>query len=204
VDFVKLLLVRYFSETLGMRYVGESGGVVWFEEGLNRVAVLPYFAEVYEEAEVYKRVGELMGAAAAKVYLAVLPEASPFVDPRYFKNQGVGLVVVDPAKGPDSVEIKIFAKPRPAPVADLGRVAESLKASLAEHLDVQLKKLEASLYEKLRRYVDEKIEEMCRQLLAPARPEAAPKPPEAPPPAPPSSVADNEWVRILRSRRREG
>jgi hypothetical protein len=86
----------------------------------------------------------------------------------------------------------------------LGRFAESLKASLAEHLDVQLKKLEASLYEKLRRYVDEKIEEMRRQLLASARPEAAPKPPEAPPPAPPSSVADNEWVRILRSRRREG
>jgi len=204
VDFVKLLLVRYFSETLGMKYVGESGSIVWFEEGLNRVAVLPYFAEVYEEAEVYKRVGELMGVAAAKVYLAVLPEAAPFVDPRYFKNQGVGLVVVDPARGLDDVEIKIFAKPRPTPTADSGRLAESLRASLAEYLDAQLKKLEASLYEKLRRYVDEKIEEIRRQLPASAKPETAPKPPEAPPPAPPSSVADNEWVRILRSRRREG
>lgn len=203
-DFVKLLLVRYFSETLGMKYVGESGSIVWFEEGLNRVAVLPYFAEVYEEAEVYKRVGELMGVAAAKVYLAVLPEAAPFVDPRYFKNQGVGLVVVDPARGLDGVEIKIFAKPRPTPTADSGRLAESLRASLAEYLDAQLKKLEASLYEKLRRYVDEKIEEIRRQLPASAKPETAPKPPEAPPPAPPSSVADNEWVRILRSRRREG
>ena len=203
-DFVKLLLVRYFSETLGMRYVGESGNVVWFEEGLNRVAVLPYFAEVYEEAEVYKRVGELMGVAAAKVYLAVLPEAAPFVDPRYFKNQGVGLVVVDPARGLDGVEIKIFAKPRPTPTADSGRLAESLRASLAEYLDAQLKRLEASLYEKLRRYVDEKIEEIRRQLPASAKPETAPKPPETPPPAPPSSVADNEWVRILRSRRREG
>jgi len=204
VDFVKLLLVRYFSETLGMRYVGESGNVVWFEEGLNRVAVLPYFAEVYEEAEVYKRVGELMGVAAAKVYLAVLPEAAPFVDPRYFKNQGVGLVVVDPARGLDGVEIKIFARPRPTPTADSGRLAESLRASLAEYLDAQLKRLEASLYEKLRRYVDEKIEEIRRQLPASAKPETAPKPPETPPPAPPSSVADNEWVRILRSRRREG
>lgn len=203
-DFVKLLLVRYFSETLGMRYVGESGNVVWFEEGLNRVAVLPYFAEVYEEAEVYKRVGELMGVAAAKVYLAVLPEAAPFVDPRYFKNQGVGLVVVDPARGLDGVEIKIFARPRPTPTADSGRLAESLRASLAEYLDAQLKRLEASLYEKLRRYVDEKIEEIRRQLPASAKPETAPKPPETPPPAPPSSVADNEWVRILRSRRREG
>ena len=203
-DFVKLLLVRYFSETLGMKYVGESGSIVWFEEGLNRVAVLPYFAEVYEEAEVYKRVGELMGVAVAKVYLAVLPEAAPFVDPRYFKNQGVGLVVVDPARGLDGVEIKIFAKPRPTPTADSGRLAESLRASLAEYLDAQLKKLEASLYEKLRRYVDEKIEEIRRQLPASAKPETAPKPPEAPPPAPPSSVADNEWVRILRSRRREG
>jgi hypothetical protein len=204
VDFVKLLLVRYFSETLGMRYVGESGNVVWFEEGLNRVAVLPYFVEVYEEAEVYKRVGELMGVAAAKVYLAVLPEAAPFVDPRYFKNQGVGLVVVDPARGLDGVEIKIFARPRPTPTADSGRLAESLRASLAEYLDAQLKRLEASLYEKLRRYVDEKIEEIRRQLPASAKPETAPKPPETPPPAPPSSVADNEWVRILRSRRREG
>lgn len=203
-DFVKLLLVRYFSETLGMRYVGESGSVVWFEEGLNKVAVLPYLAEVYEEAELYKRVGELMGVAAAKVYLAVLPEATPFVDPRYFKNQGVGLVVVDPAKGLDGVETKIFAKPRPAPAADSSRLAESLKTSLAEYLDAQLRRLETSLYEKLRRYVDERIEEMRRQLPVSAKPETAPKSPEAPPPAPPSSVADNEWVRILRSRRREG
>jgi hypothetical protein len=201
VDFAKLLLARFFSETLGMRYVGDSGGVMWFEEGLNRVAVVAYFAEVYEEAELYKRVGELLATTAAKMYLAVLPEAAPFVDPKYFKAHGVGLVVVDPSKGPDGVEIKIYAKPRPAPSLST-RDIEPIKATLVEYLETQLKKMEASLYEKLRRYIDEKIEEVRRQLSAMPKQEAAIKSPE-PPPTTPSSVVDNEWVKILRSRKRE-
>lgn len=200
-DFAKLLLARFFSETLGMRYVGDSGGVMWFEEGLNRVAVVAYFAEVYEEAELYKRVGELLATTAAKMYLAVLPEAAPFVDPKYFKAHGVGLVVVDPSKGPDGVEIKIYAKPRPAPSLST-RDIEPIKATLVEYLETQLKKMEASLYEKLRRYIDEKIEEVRRQLSAMPKQEAAIKSPE-PPPTTPSSVVDNEWVKILRSRKRE-
>jgi hypothetical protein len=202
VDFAKLLVVRFFSETLGMKYVGDSGDVMWFEEGLNRVAVVAYFAEVYEEAELYKRVGELLATQAAKMYLAVLPEAAPFIDPKYFKAHGVGLVVVDPSRGPDGVEIKIYAKPRPAPSLNT-RDIEPVKAALVEYLETQLKKIEASLYEKLRRYVDEKIEEIRRQLSAVPKQEAVAKPPE-PPPAPPSSIADNEWVKILRSRKREG
>lgn len=200
-DFAKLLVARFFSETLGMRYVGDSGGVMWFEEGLNRVAVVAYFAEVYEEVELYKRVGELLATPAAKMYLAVLPEAAPFIDPKYLKTQGVGLVVVDPSKGPDGVEIKIYAKPRPAPPLNT-RDIEPIKSALIEHLETQLKKIEASLYEKLRRYIDEKIEEARRQLSAIPKQEAAAKPSE-PPTAPPGLVADNEWVKILRSRKRE-
>ena len=200
-DFAKLLVARFFSETLGMRYVGDSGGVMWFEEGLNRVAVVAYFAEVYEEAELYKRVGELLATQAAKMYLAVLPEAAPFIDPKYFKAHGVGLVVVDPSKGPDGVEIKIYAKPRPAPSLST-RDIEPMKATLVEYLETQLKKMEALLYEKLRRYIDEKIEEVRRQLSAMPKQEAAIKSPE-PPPTTPSSVVDNEWVKILRSRKRE-
>jgi len=201
VDFAKLLVARFFSETLGMRYVGDSGSVMWFEEGLNRVAVAAYFAEVYEEAELYKRVGELLATQAAKMYLAVLPEAAPFIDPKYFKAHGVGLVVVDPSKGPDGVEIKIYAKPRPAPSLST-RDIEPMKATLVEYLETQLKKMEALLYEKLRRYIDEKIEEVRRQLSAMPKQEAAIKSPE-PPPTTPSSVVDNEWVKILRSRKRE-
>jgi hypothetical protein len=201
VDFAKLLVARFFSETLGMRYVGDSGSVMWFEEGLNRVAVVAYFAEVYEEAELYKRVGELLATQAAKMYLAVLPEAAPFIDPKYFKAHGVGLVVVDPSKGPDGVEIKIYAKPRPAPSLST-RDIEPMKATLVEYLETQLKKMEALLYEKLRRYIDEKIEEVRRQLSAMPKQEAAIKSPE-PPPTTPSSVVDNEWVKILRSRKRE-
>ena len=200
-DFAKLLVARFFSETLGMRYVGDSGSVMWFEEGLNRVAVVAYFAEVYEEAELYKRVGELLATQAAKMYLAVLPEAAPFIDPKYFKAHGVGLVVVDPSKGPDGVEIKIYAKPRPAPSLST-RDIEPMKATLVEYLETQLKKMEALLYEKLRRYIDEKIEEVRRQLSAMPKQEAAIKSPE-PPPTTPSSVVDNEWVKILRSRKRE-
>jgi hypothetical protein len=62
--------------------------------------------------------------------------------------------------------------------------------------------MEALLYEKLRRYIDEKIEEVRRQLSAMPKQEAAIKSPE-PPPTTPSSVVDNEWVKILRSRKRE-
>jgi hypothetical protein len=165
------------------------------------VAVVAYFAEVYEEAELYKRVGELLATQAAKMYLAVLPEAAPFIDPKYFKAHGVGLVVVDPSKGPDGVEIKIYAKPRPAPSLST-RDIEPMKATLVEYLETQLKKMEALLYEKLRRYIDEKIEEVRRQLSAMPKQEAAIKSPE-PPPTTPSSVVDNEWVKILRSRKRE-
>lgn len=200
-DFAKLLVVRFFSETLGMKYVGDSGDVMWFEEGFNRVAVIAYFAEVYEEAELYKRVGELLATQAAKMYLAVLPEAAPFIDPKYFKAHDVGLVVVDPSKGPDGVEIKIHAKPRPTPPLD-NRDIESMKTALVEYLETRLKKIEASLYEKLRRYIDEKIEELRCQISATPKQEAAAKSPE-PPPTTPSSVVDNEWVKILRSRKRE-
>ncbi|WP_281011706.1 hypothetical protein [Pyrobaculum neutrophilum] len=197
VDLPKLLLVKFFSETLGMRYAGESGWVLLFDEGLNRVAVGVYLAEVYEEAEMYKRVGELLGLGASKIFLAVLPEAMPFVDPRYFKSQGLGLVVVDPSKGPEGVEIKIFAKPRPTPQADLGR-ADAVRTALMEYVNSQLKKLEETLYEKLKRYVDQRLEEIKRRETTPESPRAEPQP------AAPSSVAENEWVRILRSRGRGG
>mgnify|MGYP001770628909 FL=1 len=192
-EFPKLLVIRYFSETLGMKFVGEDGDVLWFEDGLNKVAVDVYLSEVYEEAELYKRVAALAGLNAAKAYLAVLPDALAFVDPRFFKNQGIGLVLVDPARG---VEIKIYAKARQAqaPVVDASKVAEAVKAAVLESLKAEIKGLEAALLEKLKKYVDQRLEEFRRQAASqePSQPE---RQAEAP-------ALDNEWVRILRSRSR--
>ncbi|MEM0277235.1 hypothetical protein [Pyrobaculum sp.] len=192
-EFPKLLVIRYFSETLGMKFVGEEGDVLWFEDGLNKVAVDVYLSEVYEETELYKRVAALAGLNAAKTYLAVLPDGSAFVDPRFFKNQGIGLVLVDPAGG---VEIKIYAKARQAqvPVVDVNKVAEAVKAAVLESLKAEIKGLEAALLDKLKKYVDQRLEEFRRQAAS-----QAPSQPERQTEAP---ALDNEWVRILRSRSR--
>jgi hypothetical protein len=181
-----------------MRYIGEQGEVLWFEDGLNKVAVGLYFSELYEEGELYKRVAALAGLEASKIYLAVLPEGAMFVDPRFFKSQGVGLVVVDPSKGLEGVEVKIYAKARQFQAAsiDVGRLAEAVKASVVEYLREQLKALEASIIEKVRRYVDQKLEEF-RRATSPVQ-----EPPKAVHEAGGPPVLDNEWVRILRSRGR--
>jgi len=191
---------------LGMKYAGEGGEVLWFEEGLNKVAVGIYFADLYEEAELYMRVGALMGLGASKVFLAVLPDALAFVDPRYFKTNGVGLVVVDPAKGIDGVEVRIFAKARPAAVEPLK--IEAVKAALHEYLTSELKRVEESLFEKVKRYIDQRIEEVKRALQAV---EEARKALQAAQPArgavaesarePGGDIVENEWVKILRSKR---
>ncbi|ABO09053.1 arcadin-2 [Pyrobaculum calidifontis] len=202
-DFPKVLLIRHFTEVLGMKYAGEGGEVLWFEEGLNRVAVGIYFTDLYEEAELYKRVGALMGLGASKVFLAVLPDALAFVDPRYFKANGVGLVVVDPAKGVDGVEVKIFARARPAAVEPLK--IDAVKAALHEYLASELKRVEESLFEKVRRYVDQRVEEVKRALQAVEEAKRA-----APPvqraaaesaQEPRGGIGENEWVKILRSKR---
>lgn len=179
-----------------MKYIGESGWILLFEEGLNKVAVGVYFSEIYEEAEIYKRVGELLTKEVSKIYLAILPEATLFIDPRYFKNQGVGVVVVDPSRGLEGVEIKIFAKPRltATTVADTNKF-EILKSTMLEYINSQLKKLEETLYEKLKRYIDQRIEEVRRQTGG--------QPPRETQ-VTPGSVVENEWVRILRSRGKSG
>ncbi|MGB9705617.1 MAG: hypothetical protein ACPL3C_09220 [Pyrobaculum sp.] len=197
-EFPKVLVIRHFTEVLGMRYTGEQGEVLWFEDGLNKVAVGLYLSELYEEGELYKRVAALAGLEASKVYLAVLPEGAVFVDPRFFKSQGVGLVVMDSSRGVDGVEVKIYAKARQLQAAsvDAGRLAEAVKASVAEYLREQLKALEASITEKVKRYVDQRLEEFRR--AAPS----AQEPPRAVQEAGGPAVLDNEWVRILRSRGR--
>jgi hypothetical protein len=206
VNFAKLIVIRYFTETLGMRYAGEDGDVLWFEDGLNKVAVKVYLDEVYEEAELYKRAGALLGLSAAKVYLAVLPDAVPFIDTRYFKGQGVGLVVVDPSRGPEGVDVKIFAKSRQihAAAADASRLAETLRADLQSYIDEQMKRVESSLYERLKRYVDQRIEELRRPAAAtpPSQPQTASRAEARQGAAQDraSSIVQNEWVRILRSK----
>ncbi|MGC8994820.1 MAG: hypothetical protein ACP5J0_05395 [Pyrobaculum sp.] len=197
-EFPKVLVIRHFTEVLGMRYAGEQDEVLWFEDGMNKVAVGLYLSELYEEGELYKRVAVLAGLEASKVYLAILPEGAVYVDPRFFKSQGVGLVVVDPSRGVDGVEVKIYAKARRFQAAsiDAGKLAEAVKASVAEYLREQLKALEASIMEKVRKYIDQRLEEFRR--AAPSVQE----PPRAVQEAGGPAVLDNEWVRILRSRGR--
>jgi hypothetical protein len=198
VEFPKVLVIRHFAEVLGMRYIGEQDDVLWFEDGMNKVAVGLYLSELYEEGELYKRVAVLAGLEASKVYLAILPEGAVYVDPRFFKSQGVGLVVVDPSRGVDGVEVKIYAKARRFQAAsiDAGKLAEAVKASVAEYLREQLKALEASIMEKVRKYIDQRLEEF-RRAASPVQ-----EPPRAVQEAGGPAVLDNEWVRILRSRGR--
>lgn len=196
-EFPKALVIRHFSEVLGMRYVGESNDVLWFEDGLNKVAVYIYFSELYEEAELYKHLTAVVNLNAAKIYLAVLPEAMAFIDSKFFKSQGIGLVVVDPTRGVEGVDVKIYAKARQhyAPVPNSEKLIEAVKTAVLEQLNAQIKTLESSIFEKLKRYIDQRLEEY---KVAP------PSKPPAPPPPGGSPVVENEWVRILRSRGREG
>lgn len=189
-EYVKLLAIRYFTETLGMRYINTDGNVAWLEEGLNKVALGFYFTEVYEGAELYKQVGALLSLNAAKIYLAVLPEAWPFIDSRFFKSHGVGLVVVDPSRGVEGVEVKIYAKPRQISLPQID--VESLKATLLEYINTEMKKVETSLFEKLRRYIDQRLEE--RKV------EKTEQPPKKVEERGQSQLLENEWVRILRSK----
>ena len=193
-EFPKALLIRFFTETMGLKYLKEEGDFLWFEEGLNKVVVAAYFRDIYEEAELYKQVGALLAQDAAKTYLAALPEALAFVDVRFFKNHGVGLGVVDPSRGAEGVEIKIYAKPRQASASqvDVSKIAESLKAALSARIDEELKRLEKSLFEKVKAYVDQRLEELRRRQEV--------KPPEPQQARPAGPIVDNEWVRILRSK----
>ncbi|AAL64081.1 hypothetical protein [Pyrobaculum aerophilum] len=193
-EFPKVLVIRHFSEVLGMKYLGESGDVLWFEDGLNKVAVGVYFSELYEEAELYKRLAALVNLNAAKIYLAILQEASAFIDPRFLKNQGIGLVVVDPTKGAQGVDVRIYAKARqqPVPAVNTEKLIEAIKAAVLEQVNNQIKALESSIFEKLKRYIDQRLEEYKGAMSG--------KPPPLPPPPGGSSVVENEWVRYLRSR----
>lgn len=196
-DLARILVVRFFTETLGMKYVGESGDAIWLEEGLNKVVVGLYLSEIYEEAELYKRAGTLLALGANKTFLAVLPEALPYVDPRFFKNNGVGLVAVDPTRGADGVEVKIYPRARATPTAQIDPAKlEELKRALMQYVDAELKRAEASLFEKIKRYVDQRLEEV-KYVTRPAE-----KPAEETPKPPTSPISENEWVRLLRSKGR--
>lgn len=191
----RLLLLRFLAEAMGMRLVEERPGLLLLQEGFNRVAVRMLFSDVYEEAELYKAAGEALAAAAEKAYLAVLPPATPFLDSRYLKGQGLGLIVVDPSRGPEGVEVRLHARPRQSgtPSAD-PKALEGLRSSLWEALQGELRRLEASLYERLKAYVDRRLEELKRQAAQEVR-----EPPRREPAAG-GSLADNEWVRVLRER----
>lgn len=195
-DFIKLVVARYFTEVLGMKYLEEKDDVLWFEEGLNKVAVGVYVSDFYEEGELYKRINVLMGLGAVKTFLAVLPDALPYVDARHFKSIGLGLVVVELDKGVEGVYVKIFPRARQiqsvAAVADHERLVETLKAQLTAYVESQLRRIENALYERLKNYID--------QRLAEFKPQPQPEPKATPPGGQQPQLAANEWVRILRSK----
>lgn len=208
-DFVKLLVTRYFTDVLGMKYVEERENALLFIEGFNKVAVGVYAADFYEESELYKKVGALAGLDAVKIYLAVLPSALPYIDAKYFKNVGVGLVVVDVDKGVDGVDVKIFPKPRQTSTAtiDTEKVLEVLRTQLLNYIESQIKRIENSLYEKLKNYIDQKIAEVKKLLtefnqtgveIKRLQPESSQT--GASQTSQPNTLLSNDWVRILRSK----
>lgn len=189
----RLLLLKFLAEAMGMRLIEERPGLLLLQEGLNRVAVRALFAEIYEEAELYKAAGEALATVAEKAYLAVLPPATPYLDSRYLKSQGLGLIVVDPSKGPEGVEVRLHARPRPlgGPPSD-PKALESLRAALWESLRGELKRLEEALYERIKLYIDRRLEELRRQAVQETHRQE--------PPRPSGGLLDNEWVRVLRER----
>lgn len=197
-ELARYLLIRYLSEVLGFKLESEKDDYLVFYDGGNKVFVKMHFADLYEETEIYKRINELLQQDFDKAFIAVLKDALPLVDPKHLRALGVGLISVDPPKGLEGVEIKIQAKARPrqAQQLDLARILNAVNAAVAEAVGREGKRIEDELFKKLKAYVDKALEELRRELYA-ARPAPSPSRPEQ---QTPSSIAENEWVKLLRRR----
>lgn len=197
-ELARYLLIRYLSEVLGFKLESERDDYLVLYDGGNRVVVKVHFVDLYEEADIYKRINELLQQDFDKAFIAVLRDALPLVDPKHLKALGVGLISVDPSKGLEGVEIKVQAKARPRQIqqSDLSRILSAVNAAVAEAISRESKRIEEDLFKKLKAYVDKALEELRHEFSA-ARSMPQQKPPEQ---QTSPSIAENEWVKLLRRR----
>ncbi|MEZ0247740.1 MAG: hypothetical protein ABWJ97_00575 [Thermoproteus sp.] len=201
-ELARYLLIRFLTEVLGFKLESERDDYLSLYDGGNKVIVKMYFTDIYEESEIYKKINELLQQDCDKAFLAVLRDALPFIDPKHLKSIGVGLISVDAPKGLDGVEIRIQARARPRqiqPAIDISKVLSAVNAAVAEALNRESKKLEEEIMKRVKSYVDRALEEFRRELSM-RLPTQQAQPPQSAQQAPPASIAENEWVRLLRRR----
>jgi hypothetical protein len=195
VELARYLLIRYLTEVLGFRLESERGDDLALLDGANRVSVKAYFADIYEEAEIYKKINELLQQDCDKAYIALAKDALPLVDPKHLKSLGVGLISVDPSRGLEGVELRMpaRARPRPAQQVDLSKILGAVNAAVAEAVSRESKRIEEEVFKKLKSYVDKALEDVRRELAAGKAEQRTEQ--QGPP-----SIAENEWVKLIRKR----
>jgi hypothetical protein len=195
VELARYLLIRYLTEVLGFKLESERGDDLALLDGANRVSVKAYFADIYEEAEIYKKINELLQQDCDKAYIALAKDALPLVDPKHLKALGVGLISVDPSRGLEGVELRMpaRARPRPAQQVDLSKILGAVNAAVAEAVSRESKRIEEEVFKKLKSYVDKALEDVRREL-------AAGKAEQRTEQRGPPSIAENEWVKLIRRR----
>lgn len=194
-ELARYLLIRYLTEVLGFKLESERGDDLALLDGANRVSVKAYFADIYEEAEIYKKINELLQQDCDKAYIALVKDALPLVDPKHLKALGVGLISVDPSRGLEGVELRMpaRARPRPAQQVDLSKILGAVNAAVAEAVSRESKRIEEEVFKKLKSYVDKALEDVRREL-------AAGKAEQRTEQRGPPSIAENEWVKLIRRR----
>ncbi len=194
-ELARYLLIRYLTEVLGFKLESERGDDLALLDGANRVSVKAYFADIYEEAEIYKKINELLQQDCDKAYIALAKDALPLVDPKHLKALGVGLISVDPSRGLEGVELRMpaRARPRPAQQVDLSKILGAVNAAVAEAVSRESKRIEEEVFKKLKSYVDKALEDVRREL-------AAGKAEQHTEQRGPPSIAENEWVKLIRRR----
>jgi hypothetical protein len=195
VELARYLLIRYLTEVLGFKLESERGDDLALLDGANRVSVKAYFADIYEEAEIYKKINELLQQDCDKAYIALAKDALPLVDPKHLKALGVGLISVDPSRGLEGVELRMpaRARPRPAQQVDLSKILGAVNAAVAEAVSRESKRIEEEVFKKLKSYVDKALEDVRRGLIAGKAEQRTEQ--QGPP-----SIAENEWVKLIRRR----
>ncbi|MDT7869878.1 MAG: hypothetical protein RQ839_06875 [Thermoproteus sp.] len=194
-ELARYLLIRYLTEVLGFKLESERGDDLALLDGANRVSVKAYFADIYEEAEIYKKINELLQQDCDKAYIALAKDALPLVDPKHLKALGVGLISVDPSRGLEGVELRMpaRARPRPAQQVDLSKILGAVNAAVAEAVSRESKRIEEEVFKKLKSYVDKVLEDVRRELAAGKAEQRTEQ--QGPP-----SIAENEWVKLIRKR----
>jgi hypothetical protein len=203
VELARYLLIRYLTEVLGFRLESEKDDYLVFLDAANRVLVKAYFTDIYEEAEIYKKINELLQQDCDKAYIAVAKDALPLIDPKHLKTLGVGLISVDPSKGLEGVEVRMpaRARPRPAQQIDIARILSAVNAAVAEAVGRESRRIEEEVFRKVKSYVDKALEDVRRELAALSDRQVPPaRPAQRAEAQSPPSITDNEWVKLLRRR----